>query len=121
MELPSLQKLDLDISRRDTNRSIKPPDRCVISYNFEQDQSKNYTHNLLIGVNHHPQKNPHHNPAQKSPSIANSHKKIQRREPETISKIYDSSVTPKRYPNPGSLSPQRKSHVSQDPIDNMLV
>lgn len=51
MELAELKKIEVeDVPPKDTSRTVKPADRCVISYNFEQTHSNNYTHNLLIGM-----------------------------------------------------------------------
>jgi hypothetical protein len=49
MEVP-LQADSLYVDSKETYRSIKPPDQCVISYNFEHANSLNFTHNLLIGM-----------------------------------------------------------------------
>jgi len=35
---------------KETFRTVKPPDQCVISYNFEHANTLNFTHNMLIGI-----------------------------------------------------------------------
>jgi hypothetical protein len=61
MELSELAKLEDSDSTpaKDTYRTLKPPDRCVISYNFEQTHSLNVTHNLLIGMFNEKTKKPY--------------------------------------------------------------
>jgi hypothetical protein len=49
MEVP-LQQGSPNADSKETFRSVKPPDQCVISYNFEHANSLNFTHNLLIGI-----------------------------------------------------------------------
>ena len=88
MELSELPKLeDADTTpAKDTYRTLKPPDRCVISYNFEQTHALNVTHNLLIGMFNDPTKKTHKQQSFKSAdnnknklfSIVPAHKKIAR-------------------------------------------
>jgi hypothetical protein len=59
MEVP-LAAGSQEADSRETYRSVKPPDQCVISYNFEHANSLNFTHNLLIGLgSDQPTRNPH--------------------------------------------------------------
>jgi hypothetical protein len=116
MELSELSKLEnLDSPHnRDTIRTVKPPDRCVISYNFEQTNSFNFTHNLLIGMFNDSTKkitknqslNASDHVKNKLYSIIPHPKKIFRQDNATITKVYDSKVVPKRYAN--ALSPAKE-------------
>ena len=49
---PTARQEQYDSPSKHSSTTIKPADRCVISYNFEQNNSHNYTHNLLIGMGH---------------------------------------------------------------------
>lgn len=99
-----------ETAARDTSRTIKPADRCVISYNFEQNNSQNITHNLLIGMFNEKntslqRKKAQHSQENNKPkpfSLVPQHKKIARQDPHTIVKVYDSSLYLKKYVNPNS-------------------
>jgi hypothetical protein len=114
MELSSLSKMEaLDSPERGTNRTIKPEDRCVISYNFEQNGSSNYTHNLLIGMFNDPTKKivraglrtSLEQGKNKITAVAPQSKKVVRQDPNTIAKVYDSNVPARLYIN--AISPKR--------------
>ncbi len=121
MELPEIGKLENvdSLHSKDTYRTVKPPDRCVISYNFEQNNSLNFTHNLLIGtfndstkkVSKNQSLNSLEHPKNKLFSILPNSKKIHRQDGNSIAKVYDSKVVPKRYVNP--VSPHKERLESQ--------
>ena len=59
MEISSFSKIEpVEGDERVTSRTNVAPDRCVISYNFEQNHSSNYTHNLLIDMFNRPSVKP---------------------------------------------------------------
>jgi len=122
MELSELPKLEdsNDTPAKDTYRTLKPPDRCVISYNFEQTHSLNVTHNLLIGMFNEQTKKTHkqrpfksvENNKNKLFSIVPTNKKIARQEQKTISKTHESKVQARKYIPAGS--PRKEEAQSEN-------
>lgn len=125
MEVP-LQAGSQNPDTRDTYRSVKPPDQCVISYNFEHANSLNFTHNLLIGMGlDEPTRKPHSSLAQPNKqklfSIIPQPKRVFRNEATSVSKAYNATILPRRY-HPEKQKQQSNSNSSQHtPMDGRDV
>lgn len=121
MEITSFSRLSgQEASEKGTNRTLKPADRCVISYNFEQNNTSNYTHNLLIGMNNDLTTKVHKNTPNSSlnhsstkiAAVSSHQKKIFRQEPARISKVYGADMSTPMYIN--THSPHKNSRLSQE-------
>ncbi len=116
MEVP-LQPGSPTTPAKETFRTVKPPDQCVISYNFEHAGTLNFTHNLLIGMGlDEPTRKQNSSVAssskQKLFSIIPQPKKVFRNEPASVSKAYSTAIMPKRYA-PSTHKPRMNPNYSQ--------